>query len=130
MTNKLISLVLLIFFLATNYSYAEDKFLFPEKKPSVFKKNLKSESLKNLPQKKPIIQTDTKKTNTVKVEPAEKKEVKITKKISVFLLPKKNLLHIKFNRRLLKNLQFLNKKILKKQKKQLNLLKLENGIVL
>ena len=38
MTNKLISLVLLTFFLATNYSYAEDQFLFPEKKPSVFKK--------------------------------------------------------------------------------------------
>ena len=55
MTNKLISLVLLIFFLATNYSYAEDQFLFPQKKPSVFKKNLESESLKNLPQKKPII---------------------------------------------------------------------------
>ena len=89
MTNKLISLVLLTFFLAANYSYAEDQFLFPEKKPSVFKKNIKSESLKNLPQKKPIIQTDTKKTKTVKVEPVEKEEVKINKKISVFLLPKK-----------------------------------------
>ena len=73
MTNKLISLVLLTFFLATNYSYAEDQFLFPEKKPSVFKKNVKSESLKNLPQKKPIIQTDTKKPKNVKIEPAEKK---------------------------------------------------------
>ena len=52
MTNKLISLVLLTFFLATNYSYAEDQFLFPEKKPSVFKKNIKSETFKNLPQKK------------------------------------------------------------------------------
>ena len=89
MTNKLISLVLLTFFLATNYSYAEDQFLFPEKKPSVFKKNVKSESLKNLPQKKPIIQTDTKQNKNVKVETAEKKEVKITKKISAFLLPKK-----------------------------------------
>ena len=68
MTNKLISLVLLTFFLATNYSYAEDQFLFPEKKPSVFKKNLESESLKNFPQKKPIIQTDTEKTKTVKID--------------------------------------------------------------
>ena len=38
MTNKLISLVLLIFFLTTGYSYSEDQFLFPKKKPSVFKK--------------------------------------------------------------------------------------------
>ena len=77
MTNKLISLVLLTFFLATNYSYAEDQFLFPEKKPSVFKKNLESESLKNLPQKKPIIQTDTKKTKIIEIKPIIKKEVKI-----------------------------------------------------
>ena len=65
MTNKLISLVLLISILVTGYAYAEDQFLFPKKKPSVFKKiqrNIESENWKNLPQKKPIIQTDTKKT--------------------------------------------------------------------
>ena len=54
MTNKLISLVLLIFFLVTSYSYAEDQFLFPKKKPSVFKKiqtNIGSESSENLTSK-------------------------------------------------------------------------------
>ena len=38
MINKLISLALLIFFLTTNYSYSENQFLFPKKKPSVFEK--------------------------------------------------------------------------------------------
>ena len=61
MTNKLISLVLLTFFLAANYSYAEDQFLFPKKKPSVFKKieiNTEFNNSNNLPQKKPLIKTD------------------------------------------------------------------------
>jgi len=58
MINKLISLVLLIFFLMTGYSYSDEQFLFPKKKPSVFKKiviNVGTEDSKNLPQKKPII---------------------------------------------------------------------------
>ena len=38
MINKLISLALLILFLTTGYSYSENQFLFPKKKPSVFKK--------------------------------------------------------------------------------------------
>ena len=38
MINKLISLALLVFFLTTGYSYSENQFLFPKKKPSVFKK--------------------------------------------------------------------------------------------
>ena len=38
MTNKLISLALLVFFLTTSYGHSEDQFLFPKKKPSVFKK--------------------------------------------------------------------------------------------
>ena len=61
MSNKLISLALLIFFLAAGYSYSEDRFLFPKKKPSVFKKietNRESVNHKNLPQKKPIIKSE------------------------------------------------------------------------
>ena len=81
MTNKLISLVLLIFFLATNYSYAEDQFLFPEKKPSVFKKNIGSEGFKNLPQKKPIIQTEIKQNKTIKTKQPEIKKIDIKKKV-------------------------------------------------
>ena len=62
MTNKLISLALLVFILSTGYSYSENQFLFPKKKPSVFKKierNIGSQNWKNLPQKKPIIQTES-----------------------------------------------------------------------
>ena len=64
MTNKLISLALLVFFLTTSYSYSDDQFLFPKKKPSVFKKierNVGSENWKNLPQKKPFIKTEIEK---------------------------------------------------------------------
>ena len=104
MTNKLISLVLLVFFLTSSYSYSEDQFIFPKKKPSVFKKieiNIESENSKNLPQKKPVIQAEDLKNEILKKkkvedekieikknEPSIEKEEKI-KKISVFLLPQK-----------------------------------------
>ena len=64
MINKLISLALLIIFLSTVYSYSENQFLFPKKKPSVFKKidiNINLENPKNLPQRKPIIQEESQK---------------------------------------------------------------------
>ena len=76
MINKLISLVLLTFFLMTGYSYTEDQFLFPKKKPSVFKKieiNLETESSNNLPQRKPIIQTDVQEDKIIKTKKLEKK---------------------------------------------------------
>jgi len=47
MTNKLISLALLIFFLATGYIYAENHFLLPKKKPSIYKKIKKNIRKKN-----------------------------------------------------------------------------------
>ena len=74
MINKLISLVLLAFFLASTNGFAEEQFLFPKKKPSVFKKieiKTKSSNLHNLPQKKPIINTESKK---VILEPKKKEE--------------------------------------------------------
>ena len=58
MTNKLISLVIIAFFLLTGHSYSEENFLFPKEKPSFFKKIDKiadQKYSKNLPQKKPII---------------------------------------------------------------------------
>ena len=48
MINKLISLALILFFLTTGYAYSEDQFLFPKKKPSVFKKINKNTRLINL----------------------------------------------------------------------------------
>ena len=37
MTNKLISLVVITLFLLSGHSYSEEQFLFPKKKPSIFK---------------------------------------------------------------------------------------------
>ena len=38
MTNKLISLVIIIFILSTGHNYSDEQFLFPKEKPSIFKK--------------------------------------------------------------------------------------------
>ena len=56
MTNKLISLVFL-FFLIMNNAYSDNEFIFPVKKPSIFKKfeNKADAVNKNLPQSKPKI---------------------------------------------------------------------------
>ena len=57
MTNKLISLVVIIFILSVGRSYSEEQFLFPKEKPSIFKKIKKDEGQNfsnNLPQKKPL----------------------------------------------------------------------------
>ena len=37
MTNKLISLVIITFFLLIGYSYTDEQFLLPKEKPSIFK---------------------------------------------------------------------------------------------
>ena len=75
MPYKLISLVFLLYFLIISKAYTEDEFIFPVKKPSVFKNtqkkitNFKKES--QLPQKKPILKETTEKIETPK--PKEKK---------------------------------------------------------
>ena len=105
MINKLISLALLVFFLLTSHSYSEDQFLFPKKKPSVFKKidnNIVSENLRNLPQKKPIFEKETKKDKIIikkevleekidvaKKKPIVKKEATLKQKENIFVLPQK-----------------------------------------
>ena len=79
MINKLISLVIITFFLTIGHSYSENQFLFPKKKPSVFsesKNNIDLNKWKNLPQQKPVIeekQTEKKDSNQ---EEQEEKEVK------------------------------------------------------
>ena len=83
MTNNLISLALLVFFLTTGYSYSEEQFLFPKKKPSVFKKIEKSVSsvnLKELPQRKPIIKLEDKKDISIKIENKDRNKIEIKKK--------------------------------------------------
>ena len=56
MTNKLISLVIIIFILSTGHNYSDEQFLFPKEKPSIFKKvkkNATGNFSSSLPQKKP-----------------------------------------------------------------------------
>ena len=134
MTNKLISLALLIFFLATGYIYAENHFLLPKKKPSIFKKiekNIGSEISKNLPQKKPIIQTEVKKrqefkkkiTETKIKEPILKKKTKIDESKSVFLLPKKKPITYKNQFNGVEKSTVLNKKDFERAKETIKFIK-------
>ena len=72
MTNKLISLVIIILILLIGSSYSDDQFIFPKEKPPIFKKINKNEGqnfLNNLPKKKPI--SDNKKDQ--KKEEVQKK---------------------------------------------------------
>ena len=93
MTNKLISLVLIVFILSFGYSYSGEQFLFPKEKPSIFKKIKKDggQNLSNnLPQKKPL--TNQKKESEVKVKKEVKdvkKEVQAVSKKGSFVFPKK-----------------------------------------
>ena len=80
MTIKLISLVIITLFLLSGHSYSEDQFLFPKKKPSIFKSTDNREKIdffKNLPQRKPIVQKDE---NIEKKKIVEKKRLKRKKK--------------------------------------------------
>jgi soluble lytic murein transglycosylase len=136
MTNKLISLAILVFFLTAGYSYSEDQFLFPKKKPSVFKQietNIGSKNWKNLPQKKPLIRTESKedklKTTEKKVidvkEKKEvlKKEVNITKKKDTFILPKKKPITYKVHSKSIEKSTVLNQKDFEKAKETIKFIK-------
>ena len=90
MTNKLISLVIIIFFLSVGRSYSDGQFLFPKEKPSIFKKINKDPGKSfssNLPQKKPLTNQEKEQKKDVtqkqqvivkdkKIDLKEKKEVK------------------------------------------------------
>ena len=81
MTNKLISLVIIIFILSIGYSYSDEQFLLPKEKPSIFKKINKDPGKNfssNLPQKKPLIdqKEDQKKKKLLKKRKLLKKKKK------------------------------------------------------
>ena len=76
MPYKLISLVFLLFFLIINKAYSENEFILPLKKPSIFKKiekNITTETINNLPQKKPILQTNASESIVKEKQKTEKK---------------------------------------------------------
>jgi soluble lytic murein transglycosylase len=139
MTNKLISLALLVFFLTTSYGHSENQFLFPKKKPSVFKKiekTVKSENLHNLPQKKPIIQTDIKQDKTIKTKQPKIKKTDIIKKVpnikketvkksnvDIFLLPQKKPITYKVQSKEIEKSTILNQKDFEKAKETIKFIK-------
>ena len=102
MLIRLISLAILLLLIDTNHiSLADENFILPKDKPSVFKKIEKprTSSKDLLPQSKPIIKTETtqKKVEVKeKVKVKTKKEKKIVKKIEkkinvdAFVLHQKN----------------------------------------
>ena len=133
MTNKLISLVLLTYFLIIGHSYSEENFLFPKEKPSIFKKidkNFSPSSSGNLPQKKPIInqEQDQKKEVVVKkeVKTEEKKEVKKIKDIqkkSLFVFPQKKPAIYRTTARTAEKSKILNQKDFEKAKETVQFIK-------
>ena len=96
MPYKLISLVFLLIFLIINKAYAENEFILPAKKPSVFKKiekNITSKVSNELPQKKPNLKTSPSEQNIVIKEKEIKEEKtlnKDVKKVEIgFIFPQK-----------------------------------------
>ncbi len=99
MINKLISLIILTFLLLINNSYSETQFLYPKKKPSIFKEINKVNEQKiqsTLPQKKPIVRGENSQEIQVLKEEKIIKEKKESigqvkeKKIKIgFLYPQK-----------------------------------------
>ena len=139
MFNKLISLALLIFFLTGSYSYSENEFIFPKKKPSVFKKiqpNITSKNLNELPKKKPIIQLESQDNDNFNKEKNEKKVIKNLKKIPLieketkhikknifFLLPQKKPITYKVQSNEIKKSTILSQKDFEKAKETIKFIK-------
>jgi len=135
MINKLISLVLLIFFLTTGYSHSEGQFLFPKKKPSVFKKfekNIGSENWKNLPQKKPIVEGENKDVKKIqekkaeiikKIDPANEKKIDSIKEKITFLLPEKKPITYKVKSKEIQKSTILSQKDFEKAKETIKFIK-------
>ena len=98
MTIKLISLVIIVLFLLSGHSNSGEQFLFPKKKPSIFKQIEKTKKIdysNNLPQKKPVLQKEEvieKEKIVEKKKVQEKNEVKEKKTVvqkSLFIFPQK-----------------------------------------
>ena len=133
MTNKLISLVIIMFILSIGYSYSDNQFLFPEEKPSIFKKidkDFTSPSSKNLPQKKPLINQNQKQKKEVvekeKIEGEGKKKIKKVETIqkkSSFIFPQKKPAIYKTTTKTAEKSKILNPKDFEKAKETIQFIK-------
>ena len=146
MTNKLISLVIIMLFLSIGCSYSENQFLFPKEKPSIFKKIKKDPGKSfssNLPQKKPLTnqekepKKDVNQKKKVLIEDKkgdlkEKKEVKkieTIKKKSSFIFPQKKPSIYKSKIETAEKSSILNQKDFDKAKETIQFIKEKSGIV-
>ena len=130
MLNRLISLVFLLLILNIYPVYSETSFLFPQKKPSIFKKSEKEiqQSInKNLPVPKPTLQKKetTKSTNIEKKKDPIIKEKTDEKKIikSVFVYPKKKPITYKVSSKEVETSKILNKKDFARAKETIKFIK-------
>ena len=133
MTNKLISLVIIMFILSIGRGYSDDQFIFPKEKPSIFKKvdkNSSPSSSVNLPQKKPSINHEQKQKKEVIIKndlkTVEKKEIRkvenIQKKNS-FVFPQKKPTIYKSKTQTADKSSILNQKDFEKAKETIQFIK-------
>ena len=136
MLNRLISLVILLFFLIINKAYADSNFILPAEKPSIFKKIEKIDTADtNLPQKKPIKKPSQTQIKNELKKSTEKKEVeetaqrkdeknKKTKEVSsIFIFPQKKPITYKTTSSEAKKSTILNDKDFAKAKETIKFIK-------
>ena len=138
MPYKLISLVFLLFFLIIGKSYAENEFLLPAKKPSIFKKietKITQNINQNLPQPKPtikvtkidkIIKNKSRTTENENTNIASKKAKPFIEKVTIkidFLYPQKKPVTYKISEKEIEKSSVLNQKDFEKAKETLNFIK-------
>ena len=130
MTNKLISLVIIMFFLSIGQSYSDEQFLFPKEKPSIFKridKNFTPSSSANLPQKKPLINkpAEQKKDEIIKneIQKKELKKVETDQRKSTFIFPQKKPAIYKTTTKTADKSKILNQKDFEKAKETIQFIK-------
>ena len=139
MTNKLISLVVIMFILLIGHSYSDNQFLLPKEKPSIFKKINKNEGQSfssSLPKKKPLSDVKKDQKNEViqeKLEDVKQKEkvkkVEASKQIVSFIFPQKKPSVYKSKTKTAEKSSILNQKDFAKAKETIQFIKDRNGIV-
>ena len=134
MPIKLISLVFLFISLITNKAIAEDKFILPAEKPSIFKnikKKINEKEETALPQKKPILKTKekvkivTEKKDKDKKDTEQKIKNEDSSKISklVFIFPKKKPVTYKITSKETEKSTILNDKDFSRAKETIKFIK-------
>ena len=128
MTNKLISLVIIMIILSIGRSYSNDQFLFPKEKPSIFKKidkNFSQSSSGNLPQKKPLINEEQNQKEVIvkKKEEKEIKKVETVQKKSSFVFPQKKPAIYKTTTKTAEKSKILSQKDFEKAKETIQFIK-------